>query len=46
MTLLRVFVLTRGNADWGFIVRRGRVEITKHDVGVIAQAMGADTLVG
>jgi len=44
--LLPVLELTRGNPNWGFIMRRGHVEISKHDFDVIAQAMHADTLVG
>ena len=38
--------LTRGNANWGFQLRRGHLELTKHDYDVIAREMGADELVG
>jgi hypothetical protein len=44
--LLPVLDLTRGNSNWGFIMRRGHLEITKHDFDVIAEAMHAVTLVG
>ena len=43
--LLPVLDLTRGNANWGFQLRRGHLEITKHDFDVIAREMGADELV-
>jgi hypothetical protein len=44
--LLPVLDLTRGNANWGFQLRRGHLELTKHDFDVIAREMGADELVG
>ena len=43
--LLPVLDLTRGNANWGYQLRRGHLEITKHDFDLIAQEMGADELV-
>ena len=43
--LLEVLELTRGNRNWGFIMRRGQVEVTAHDFGVIATEMGATSLV-
>ncbi len=42
--LLDVLELTRGNRNWGFIMRRGHVELSAHDFGVIAEAMGAGSL--
>lgn len=44
--LLEVLELTRGNRNWGFIMRRGQIEISAHDFGAIAREMGAATLVG
>lgn len=43
--LLEVLELTRGNRNWGFIMRRGQVELTKHDFDVIAHAMDAGSLI-
>jgi hypothetical protein len=43
--LLEVLELTRGNRNWGFIMRRGQVEISPADFGVIAKEMGAASLV-
>ena len=42
--LLDVLELTRGNRNWGFIMRRGQVEISQHDFDVIAREMGAASL--
>lgn len=42
--LLDVLELTRGNKNWGFIMRRGQVEISQHDFTVIATQMGSATL--
>ena len=42
--LLEVLELTRGNKNWGFIMRRGQVEISQHDYDVIAREMGAASL--
>jgi hypothetical protein len=42
--LLDVLELTRGNKNWGFIMRRGQVEISEHDFRVIAGQMGSTTL--
>lgn len=39
--LLDVLELTRGNSNWGFIMRRGQVEITQHDFELIAREMGS-----
>ena len=39
--LLDALELTRGNKNWGFIMRRGQVEISQHDFDVIAGEMGA-----
>ena len=44
--LLEVLELTRGNRNWGFIMRRGQVEVTAHDFGVIATEMGANAAIG
>jgi hypothetical protein len=38
--LLQVLELTRGNSNWGLVMRRGHVEISEHDFDVIADAMG------
>ncbi len=43
--LLDVLELTRGNRNWGFQLRRGHLEVTAHDFGIIAHEMGADSLV-
>ena len=43
--LLEILELTRGNRNWGFVMRRGQVEISAHDFGVIANEMGAASLV-
>ena len=43
--LLPVLDLTRGNANWGYQLRRGHLGISKHDFDLIAQEMGADELV-
>jgi hypothetical protein len=43
--LLEVLELTRGNRNWGFIMRRGQVEVTEHDFATIAREMGAASLV-
>lgn len=42
--LLDVLELTRGNSNWGFIMRRGQVEISRHDFEIIAREMGSVTL--
>ena len=42
--LLEVLELTRGNRNWGFIMRRGLVEVTHHDFAIIAHEMGSSTL--
>lgn len=42
--LLDVLELTRGNRNWGFIMRRGQVELTSHDFRLIAEQMGSTTL--
>ena len=42
--LLDVLELTRGNKNWGLIMRRGQVEISEHDFGVIAGQMGSTSL--
>lgn len=43
--LLEVLELTRGNRNWGFIMRRGQIELTPHDFGLVATEMGAASLV-
>lgn len=43
--LLEVLELTRGVRNWGMIMRRGQVEVTARDFGVIATEMGAASLV-
>lgn len=42
--LLDVLELTRGNSNWGFIMRRGQVEISQHDFEAIAREMGSASL--
>ena len=42
--LLDVLELTRGNKNWGFIMRRGQIEITDSDFRVIAKQMGSTNL--
>jgi Protein of unknown function DUF55. len=44
--LLPVLDLTRDTPNWGWLMRRGVLELTSHDFGVIATEMGADSLVG
>jgi len=39
--LLEVLEFTRGNRNWGFVLRRGQVELSHHDFAVIADAMGS-----
>ena len=39
--LLDVLELTRGNRNWGFIMRRGHLELSAHDFAAIAEAMGS-----
>lgn len=43
--LLPVLELTRDTPNWGWLMRRGLLELTAADFGVIATEMGADTLV-
>jgi hypothetical protein len=43
--LLPVLELTRDTPNWGWLMRRGLLEMTSHDFAVIAGEMGADTLV-
>ena len=42
--LLDALDLTRGNRNWGYVMRRGHLELTEHDFELIAQEMGADIL--
>lgn len=42
--LLPVLDLTRDTPNWGWLMRRGLLEVTSHDFGVIARQLGADTL--
>lgn len=44
--LLDELELTRGNRNWGYIMRRGQVELTRGDFETIARAMGAASLLG
>ena len=44
--LLDELELTRGNRNWGYIMRRGQVELTRDDFETIARAMGAASLLG
>ncbi|MGE3193538.1 MAG: EVE domain-containing protein [Microbacteriaceae bacterium] len=44
--LLDALELTRGNRNWGYIMRRGQVELTRGDFETIARAMGAASLLG
>lgn len=39
--LLDQLEFTRGNRNWGYQMRFGLFEISEHDFGVIAEAMGA-----
>ena len=39
--LLDTLELTRGNRNWGFIMRRGQVELSQHDFRIIAAQMGS-----
>jgi hypothetical protein len=43
--LLPVLELTRSTPNWGWIMRRGLLELTAHDFGLIAHEMGADSYV-
>ena len=43
--LLPVLELTRSTPNWGWMMRRGLLEMTAHDFGLIAHEMGADSLV-
>jgi hypothetical protein len=38
--LLDTLELTRGNKNWGFIMRRGQIEISESDYKLIAAEMG------
>jgi hypothetical protein len=44
--LLQVLELTRGNPNWGFAMRRGHLEMSRHDFELLAHEMGADSLIG
>lgn len=43
--LLPVLDLTRDTTNWGWLMRRGTLELTSHDFAVIAAEMGAASLV-
>jgi hypothetical protein len=43
--LLEVLELTRGNRNWGYLMRRGQLEVTQRDFAVIAAEMGATSLI-
>ena len=43
--LLDVLELTRGTRNWGLVIRRGHVQLTKHDFDAIAGSMGATSLI-
>jgi hypothetical protein len=43
--LLEVLDLTRGNRNWGYQLRRGLLDMSPHDFGLIAGQMGATSLV-
>ena len=43
--LLEVLDLTRGTRNWGLIMRRGQLEVTPRDFGIIATEMGATSLI-
>lgn len=43
--LLPVLDLTRDTPNWGWLMRRGLLELSASDFAVIAHEMGADTLV-
>jgi hypothetical protein len=45
LALLPVLDLTRDTPNWGWLMRRGLLELTARDFAVIAGRMGADTLV-
>ncbi|MGV3713908.1 EVE domain-containing protein [Pseudolysinimonas sp.] len=42
--LLPVLELTRETPNWGWLMRRGTLEVTAHDFRIIAGQMGADSL--
>lgn len=42
--LLDVLDLTRGNRNWGYQLRRGLLEFTEHDFRLVAEQMGAVSL--
>lgn len=44
--LLGVLELTRETPNWGWLMRRGLLEMSAGDFAVIARQMGADSLVG
>lgn len=44
--LLPVLELTRDTPNWGWLLRRGTLEVTAHDFARVAEQMGADSLVG
>jgi hypothetical protein len=44
--LLEQLELTRGNRNWGYVMRRGQLPLTRGDFATIAHAMGADSLLG
>ena len=44
--LLPVLELTRGTPNWGWLMRRGTLEVSERDFTVIADRMGAASLVG
>lgn len=44
--LLPVLELTRDTPNWGWLMRRGVLEMSSHDFAVIARELGADSLVG
>lgn len=45
-SLLEALELTRGNRNWGLIMRRGQVEMSPGDFRVVAEQMGAVSLIG
>jgi hypothetical protein len=43
--LLTILDLTRETPNWGWLMRRGQLELSRHDFGVLATELGADNLV-
>jgi hypothetical protein len=44
--LLEALEFSRGGQNWGLVMQRGHVEISRHDFAIIAAEMGSDILAG